>query len=298
MAAIFAFGILLIFGAIAKAIGAPARTDQVVGQYGLPFSLEDVELEQPFASRIIRPALRGLAKALCRLTPQQILEITRRKLDLAGNPNDLPPLEFLGLRGLFTALMALLFALLFTLAHSSIMVTIVVVGIGGILGFYTPLLWLNMKIRQRREEIQLALPDALDLLTICVEAGSGLDAAIAQVADKWDNHLSRAFERTLRELRLGKSRQEALRDMADRANVTDLTNFVAAVIQAERYGTGIANVLRIQSEQMRVIRRQRAQDRANQMPVKLLFPLVLFFFPSLFIVLLGPAMLRLMKGLF
>jgi tight adherence protein C len=297
LAGLFASGVLLVFAALARAQNVPSPSDRVVGQYGQPVTLEEIELQLPFAKRVVMPALRGLARALSRYTPQQIMEVTRHKLDLAGNPLDLPPVEFLGLRILATALMALLLVLVFTLMRAGTATILLFAGVGAFLGFYLPLLWLNLKIRQRREEIQLALADALDLLTICVEAGSGLDAAIAQVVNQWNNQLSRAFGRALVEIRLGKSRQDALRDMAERAGVADLTNFVAAIVQAERYGAGIANVLRIQSEQMRVIRRQRAQARANEMPVKLVFPLVFFFFPSIFIILLGPAVLRLMKGL-
>jgi len=137
------------------------------------------------------------------------------------------------------------------------------------------------------------LPDALDMLTICVEAGLGLDAAMSRVAERWNSELGRAFARALYEIRVGKTRHEALRDMANRADVPDLTNFIAAVVQVDKLGGGIAKMLRIQSEQMRVTRRQRAYARVNQTPAKLVFPLVFCFFPSIFVVLLGPAVVRL-----
>ncbi|MCL4489197.1 MAG: type II secretion system F family protein [Chloroflexi bacterium] len=289
-------GILLIFFGLASSFRETKRMDAVAQQYGRAFSLEEAELAQPFSVRVVRPALRALAQLLNHFTPQQMMETTRVKLDLAGNPLDLPPTEFLGLRGLATALGALLFIVLSASLHASgpLFALLIVAGAG--LGFYAPLLWLNLKIRQRQAEIRYALPDALDLLTVSVEAGLGLDAAIAQVVDKWDNQLSRAFGRASREIRLGRPRHLVLRDMADRAAVQELTNFVASLIQAERYGTGIAKVLRIQSEQMRVLRRQRAQEEVNKMPIKLLFPLIFFLFPAIFIVLLGPAVLRLMGG--
>jgi len=139
------------------------------------------------------------------------------------------------------------------------------------------------------------MPDALDLLTICVEAGLGLDAAMSKVAEKWDNELSQAFGRAIREIQLGKERREALRDMAERIGIPEMTSFVAALIQTETLGVSMAKVLRIQSEQMRLKRRQRAEEEAHKAPIKMLMPLVGLIFPTLFIILLTPAALRLMK---
>jgi tight adherence protein C len=140
------------------------------------------------------------------------------------------------------------------------------------------------------------MPDALDLLTICVEAGLGFDGAMSRVFEKWDNELSRAFGRVLREIQLGKLRREALRDMADRIGLAEMTSFVAAIIQSEQLGVSMARVLRIQSEQMRVKRRQIAEEKAQQAPIKMTFPMVLLIFPSILIVLLGPAALLLMQS--
>lgn len=296
LASMIAFGVLLIFAAVARSVGAPTRLTTVTQQYSRPYSLEEIQLSEPFYQRAIRPGLRALARLLSRLTPGQLLEATRQKLDLAGNPGDMPAVEFLGLRGLAAVLTGLALAIISNLMHATSPVVILLIFASIPLGFYLPLLWLNQMIHKRQEDIQLALPDALDLLTVCAEAGMGLDGAMQQVVDKWDNHLSRAFKRVLTEIRLGKVRSGALRDMATRAQVRDLTNFVAALLQAEQHGSPIAHVLRSQSEQMRVLRRQRAQERANQMPIKLLFPLMFLIFPSMFIVILGPAMLRLMKG--
>jgi tight adherence protein C len=167
---------------------------------------------------------------------------------------------------------------------------------GAILGYYLPVFWLNSKIRTRQHDIQKALPDALDLLTISVEAGLGFDAAMVKVTEKEDNELSRAFGRVSAEIRLGKIRREALRDMANRCDVPDMTNFIAAVIQADQLGVSLSKILRIQSEQMRVKRRQRAEELANQAPVKMVIPLVFLVFPSILIVLLGPAVLQFITG--
>src|SRR5512146_2442968 len=242
-------------------ISAPSRADAVMGQYNRPMTFEEIELAQPFSHRVIRPALRRLARTVTRYTPEKIIESTRHKLDLAGNPYDLPVLEFLGIRAIGTVLGTLILALVFALLETNAIQIILYSLMGGFLGFYAPVLWLDTKIRKRKEDILLDLPDTLDLLTVCVEAGLGLDAAVAQVVDKWNTQLSRALARMERELTLGKPREAALRDLSNKAGVRELTNFVAAVLQAERFGAGVARVLRIQSEQQRVLRRQRAQTR-------------------------------------
>jgi tight adherence protein C len=139
-----------------------------------------------------------------------------------------------------------------------------------------------------------SLPDALDLLTICVEAGLGFDAALARVADKWNNELSREFARALQEIQLGKLRREALRSMADRIDVPEVSTFVAAIVQAEELGVSIAKVLRIQAEEMRRRRRQRAEELARQAPIKMLPAIAFLIFPAIFVVLLGPAVIRIM----
>jgi tight adherence protein C len=164
------------------------------------------------------------------------------------------------------------------------------------LGFYMPELMLNSKIQRRQKEVRRAMPDALDLLTICVEAGLGFDGAMAKVYGKWDNELSRAFGRVLREVQLGKLRREALRDMANRLGVAEMTSFVAAVIQSEQLGVSMAKVLRIQSDQMRVKRRQIAEEAAHKAPIKMLIPMALLIFPSICIVLMTPALLMLMRS--
>ena len=142
-----------------------------------------------------------------------------------------------------------------------------------------------------KDEIVKTLPDALDLLTISVEAGLPFDGAMQRVAEKWDNELSKGFQRMLTEMRVGKSRRDALRDMSDRMDVPDVTSFVAALVQADTLGISIAKVLRIQSEQMRIKRRQRAEEKAQQAPIKMLIPMTFLIFPTILIVILGPAVL-------
>jgi tight adherence protein C len=159
-----------------------------------------------------------------------------------------------------------------------------------------PDLILTSRIQRRQKEIRKAMPDALDLLTICVEAGLGFDAALVKVYEKWDNELGRAFGRVIKEIQLGKLRREALRDMSDRLGIAEMTSFIASVIQSEQLGVSMANVLRIQSDQMRVKRRQLAEEEAHKAPIKMLIPMALLIFPSICIVLMTPAVLSIMRS--
>jgi tight adherence protein C len=284
--------IVLLFVGVA----APRSSDQVLDRLaeygGRTLTLEEIELSQPFSQRIIKPLIQGIAQFIGRFAPQRNIEETRHKLEMAGKPYGWGPTEFLGVRGLAGVLLAVLTFLLMTATKQPASKRLLATVVAGGLGFYLlPTLWLSSQITRRQTEIVKALPDALDLLTISVEAGLGFDAAMSKVAEKWDNELSLAFNRVIQEIRVGKLRREALRDMADNMDVSDVTSFVAAIIQADQLGVSIAKVLRIQSEQMRIRRRQRAEEKAHQAPIKMLFPMAFLIFPALFVVLLGPAAL-------
>lgn len=259
-------------------------------------SLEDLELSQPFSERVIVPILRGIGEFSTRFTPQKVLEQTNLKMELAGNPVRMDASTFLASRfvvaGLFGGFLTLIFAI--SPPTWSLGVRILVVLLFVILGFVFPQLWLQSKINSRQTEIRKAMPDALDLLTICVEAGLGFDAAMAKVSEKWENHLSIGFSRAIREVQLGKTRREALRVMAERMGIPEMTSFVAAVIQSEMLGVSMAKVLRIQSDQMRMKRRQRAEEAAHQAPIKMLIPMALLIFPSIMIILMVPAVFQIM----
>ncbi len=261
-----------------------------------PLTLEEIELSQPFTQRVVAPILKGLASFITRFTPANTVESTRHKLELAGRPYNWGPAEFFGFRVLGAVVLGVLAFLLLWMGKQPLQIHVIGTIVGAALGFMLPVLWLSGKIRRRQDEVINALPDALDLLTICVEAGLGLDAAMSKVAEKWENELSRAFGRVIHEIRLGKLRREALREMEHNVGVTDVTSFVAAVIQADQLGVSMAKVMRIQSEQMRIKRRQRAEEKAHQAPVKMLFPMVFLIFPSIYIVLLGPAVLVVMNS--
>jgi tight adherence protein C len=261
-----------------------------------PLTLEEIELSQPFTQRVIAPILKGLAGFITRFTPANTIEDIRHKLEMAGRPYNWGPTEFFGFRVLGGVVLGVFAFLLLWMGKQPFQIHLIGTVIGAALGFMLPVLWLSGKIRRRQDEIIKALPDALDLLTICVEAGLGFDAAMAKVAEKWENELSRAFGHVIHEIRLGKLRREALREMEHNAGVTDVTSFVAAVIQADQLGVSMAKVMRIQSEQMRIRRRQRAEEKAHQAPIKMLFPMVFLIFPSIYIVLLGPAVLVVMNS--
>ena len=261
-----------------------------------PLTLEEIELSQPFTQRVIAPILKGLARFITRFTPANTVEATRHQLELAGRPYNWGPTEFFGFRVLGAVVLGVFAFLLLWMAKQPFQIHLIGTIVGAALGFLLPALWLSGKIRRRQDEIIKALPDALDLLTICVEAGLGFDAAMSKVAEKWENELSRAFGHVIHEIRLGKLRREALREMEHNAGVTDVTSFVAAVIQADQLGVSMAKVMRIQSEQMRIKRRQRAEEKAHQAPIKMLFPMVFLIFPSIYIVLLGPAVLVVMNS--
>ncbi len=260
-------------------------------QRGEAVSLEDIELQQPFAQRVIVPIVKRLGELSTRFTPQKLLQETTLKLELAGNPGRIDASTFLATRFVGAAIFGGLLLLISTLPSVNwpFARIVLVVIIFTALGFFFPQLWLQSRINGRQNEVRKAMPDALDLLTICVEAGLGFDAAMSKVAEKWENELSIMFGRCIREVQLGKTQREALRDMADRIGLPELTSFVAAVIQSQILGVSLAKVLRIQSDQMRVKRRQFAEELAHKAPVKMIIPMALLTFPSIMIILMAPA---------
>lgn len=274
-----------------------ARLEELTRR-GEMVTLEKIELSRPFSERVIYPFARSLGELAIRFTPQNALHSISNKLELAGSPARLDPALFLALQFLGLISFGGLIVFVFTVGQTQWPLgRIILAGMAfGFLGFYFPQLWLSSKISRRQKEIRKAMPDALDLLTICVEAGLGFDAAMSKVSEKWETELSLSFARVIQEIQLGKLRREALRDMAERIGIPEMTSFVAAVIQSEQLGVSLAKVLRIQSDQMRVKRRQRAEEEAHKAPIKMLIPMGLLIFPSLMIVLLTPAALRLLHS--
>lgn len=294
--------VLVLLGVVLVGRRAPREQDALearlaeLGAVGRPASLEEIELSLPFSERVLRPMLQKLGAIINRMTPAQTLARTRRNLEIAGLSQKIGPAEFLAVRYILAFVMGGLAILLLGRVNMPMSRKLLLIPVLFALGYYLPGSWLGSRMRQRQKAIQKALPDALDLLTVCVEAGLSFDAAMAQVVEKWDNELSRIFAKVLQEIQLGKLRREALRDMANSVDVPDVSNFVAALIQADQLGVSIAKVLRIQSEQMRLRRRQRAEEQARQAPIKMIIPIVFLIFPALFIVLLGPGIITIMTS--
>jgi tight adherence protein C len=299
-------GLVIIVGAIilvVVGIKSPQGTNALedrLAEYaarGETASLEEIELSQPFSQRIVYPIAKRMGDFVMRFTPQNAIASMSRKLELAGNPGNVDPAVFFALRFL-----GIPFGLIFIILGRMAPPGGFMYGKGllfalpaAIFGFYLPDILLQSRIDRRQKEIRKAMPDGLDLLTICVEAGLGFDAAMSKLYEKWDNEMGRAFGRVVREIQLGKLRREALRDMADRLGVMEMSSFVAAVIQSEQLGVSMAQVLRIQADQMRVRRRQLAEEQAHKAPIKMLIPMAMFIFPALCIVLMTPAFLILME---
>jgi len=292
--------LLVIAGLVYIALRDDKKRDPLqdrLAQFGereLPESLEEIELSLSFKDRILIPLLRRIADITTKFTPQKQIDETRKMIEQAGMAGSMEPTTFLTIRIVATVGVALAaFMVFFVLSPKRDPNALLYTAGGAGLGFYFPVLWIKSKVSRRQDGILKSLPDALDLLTICVEAGLGFDQAMGKVYEKWDNDLAIGFGRVLREIQLGKLRREAMRDMSDRMGVPDVTSFVAAVIQADQLGVSMTKILRVQSDQMRVKRRQRAQEKAHQAPVKMMIPMVLLIFPSLWIVLLGPAIISL-----
>lgn len=253
-----------------------------------------LEMEQSFMTRIVKPALRGWVRRLGQLMPHRNVERMQRNLERAGRPYDFTVSDFLGVRLLSGLLITASVASLLYLRDIGIPRTLLFSLVAGVVGSFLPSYWLRRQIKARQEEIRKGMPDALDMLSVAVSAGLGLDGAMQTISQKWDNAVADEFGKTIREIQIGVPRTDALRSMSRRANVKEMSHFIAVLVQADQLGLSIRTVLKTQSDQMRLMRRQRAEESANQAPVKMMFPLVLLIFPAIFAVLLGPAIPRLL----
>jgi tight adherence protein C len=289
---LLAVGILLIFVALAsqtRADPVQARLGQIGS--GQARNLEELELQLPFFDRTILPLAQRISGTASRVTSAGYTERIEKRLALAGYPGGMRTAEFLGLRLIVAGAGAGIGALLgFIILHG---VTGAILGIlmGFLVGYLAPDFGLRRRIGARQHAILVQIPDALDLLTISVRAGLGFDGALTKVVEKSEGPLSEEFRRALAQVRVGRIRRDALRVIVTRTEVPALSNFIGAVIQAEQLGVAISKVLQIQSEQLRIERRQHAEELAAKAPIKMLFPLVGCIFPSMFIVILGPAII-------
>jgi tight adherence protein C len=298
MAAVAAVGILFIFMGLAGARSVDpvqARLTQLGSMQAR--TLEEMELQQPFFERTVRPLAMRLSGVGAKLTSTKKIGRTERRLAMAGNPADLKTSDFLGLKAVVALVAAGVAFLVFGLLFGGFGFGLFLGLFALVIGFFAPEFWLSRRIKKRRKAILLAVPDTLDLLTISVKAGLGFDAALSKVVEKTKGPLADEFQRALAELRVGKARRDALRDIVARTDVPALTSFIGAIIQAEQLGVSISKVLQVQSEQLRIERRQRAEEMAAKAPIKMLFPLVGCIFPSMFIVILGPAIILIAVGM-
>jgi tight adherence protein C len=268
---------------------AAARAQAVA----VPTTLEEIELQVPFGERVIRPLLVRLGRLLARATPEQTRQELQRKLNLAGRPYGLEATEFTVVRYALTVLLPLI-AFPLSAGFGNPLTTVIFVAVGAAIGFFFPVLWLRQLVNQRRQEIEYALPNAIDLLSVSVEAGLSFESALANVAEKIEGPLGAEFRQALSEMRLGRPRMEALDDMGRRVAVEELHNFVQSIIQSAQLGTPISQILSVQSEEIRRRRRQRAQELGARAPLKMLIPMVTCIFPTLWVMLLGPAILLVM----
>ncbi len=263
-------------------------------------NLEELELQAPFLERTLRPLAASLSGRMSRMASSSFTDRTEKSLALAGNPGDLRTADWLGVKAIAAIIGAILFFFLFFILNVlgfPPLIGLLMTGVGAIFGYTIPEFWLGGRVKKRQKAILLMIPDTLDLLTISVRAGLGFDAALGKVVEKLAGPLSDEFRRALAEVRVGKARRDALRDIVPRTEVAPLTNFIGAIIQAEQLGVSVSKVLQVQSEQLRIERRQRAEEQAAKAPIKMLFPLVGCIFPSLFIVILGPAIILIVQNL-
>jgi len=261
-------------------------------------SLEDIELSQPFGERVLVPIIRKIGEFSVRFTPQKAIQNVTRMMEIAGNPWPIDAATFFALRFVLALVFgALAVGYIVYAKPADPSKNLLYIGGAAFLGSYIPASMLTSRITKRQTEVRKAMPDALDLLTICVEAGLGFEAAMSKVAQKWDNELALAFSRTLREIQLGKVRRDALKDMADRLGIAEMTSFVAAIVQSEQLGVSMSKVLRIQADQMRMKRRQFAEEQAHKAPIKMIIPMALLIFPSIMIIILVPAVMQIMANL-
>jgi tight adherence protein C len=286
-----------------RALVAPGESAERVHQLlsttpGATLSLRELEMRASFYQRVIQPMIFALLQKLGRLAPQRNIEELHQRLETAGLVAKLNVVDLLGLKILGAIALGVIAAAVTYVVRSDFPIIVVgsAIGFGG-LGFMLPNIWLSTRVSARQKEILRALPDALDMMSICVDAGLGLQGAMQTVIENWENALVEEFTRVLAEVRLGRSALEAMESMGKRTGVNEVISFVMALVLAHKLGVSIAKVLPLQAEQMRVARRQKAEETAREAAIKMLFPLVFLIFPAMFAVILGPAVPQLLETL-
>lgn len=298
-AATVSLGVLLFFIGLAIVRGN-GEIQQRMEMYSatMPITVEQRELQQPFGERILKPILLKILRVFAWVLPNKQIAGLHHRLQLAGNPGGISTADFIGIKGWTTIIMAGLFALYVVAAGGAMTPMGWLLGVVFVaIGFLLPDVWLSRQITRRNLELTNALPDALDMMTIAVEAGLSFEQSLGEIVSRWNHGLAKEFRRVLYEIGVGKSRREALDHLSERTGVADIVSFVTAVNHAEELGTSLARVLNVQSQELRIRRRQRAQEAANKVPIKMLFPMVFLIFPAMFAVILGPGIPRLFRSL-
>ncbi|HEV3313061.1 MAG TPA: type II secretion system F family protein [Chloroflexota bacterium] len=290
-------GVALVFIGMNLADGKDAITMRLQQFTAAPPTLREVEMVAAPRERILKPLIARASRFLSGFQGKAALERLEKQLLMAGSPASLTVEDLLGWKGLGTLVLAVLGVVLALMTHSSLIKMVIFGVVGGVGGYMAPSLILKQKVKQRQKKIIRVLPDAIDMLSISVEAGLGFDAAMGRLSSKMRNELTMEFDRAAAEIRMGRRRRDALRNLIERTGVEDLSQFVNALIQADNLGVGVTGVLKAQAGAMRVKRRQRAEERARKAPVKMMFPLVCLLFPPLMIIILGPALPALLNGI-
>jgi tight adherence protein C len=277
---------------------AVARSLRAMRASDLPGSrVREQQLATPMMRRVILPGLTQVSQRVRRFSPPSVVDRLERELTYAGSPAGWDGLRFLATKWLSAAVSGVLTFAALPLLRVGWLNTVIVVPVAAVVGYFVPEWLLRSRSGKRQEEIRKALPDALDLLAITVKAGLGFDAALDRVSQEMGGPLGQEFHRCVQEIRLGKGRGEALRDLAERTTVEELKSFVMAMVQAEIFGISISQVLNVQADELRLKRRQRAEEMAMKLPVKIIFPLILCIFPAMMVVLMGPAALSIYQNL-
>jgi tight adherence protein C len=295
--AVVLFGIFFDLSQAERRRAVRLLESQVAGTTSENVNLREQHLSESFGSRILMPAVAGASRIARRVTPIDARDRVARKLLLAGTPTGWDAERVLAFKiiGVIGGIILGFFASTL-IGGFSPFIRIVVIVLMGFVGFVVPDSLLNRRVEERQREILRTLSDTLDLLTISVEAGLSLNAAIAQVVQNVPGVLSAEFARMLQEIQLGVPRADAFRNLAERTDVEELNAFALAMIQADVFGVSIASVLRTQAQQLRIKRRQRAEAKAQQTPVKIVFPLILCILPALFIVIVGPGAIQIYES--
>jgi tight adherence protein C len=261
-------------------------------------ALRQRELATPAYQRVLLPGFTRASRRVLRFTPPAIVQRLEAELTYAGSPAGWDGQRLLATKWLSAIGIVLLTSVLLPVIGFGAVRTIIIVPVAAFVGYYLPEWVLRSRSAKRQDQIRKALPDALDLMSITVQAGLGFDAALERVSREMGGPLGEELYRVVQEMRLGKGRGEALRSLAERTTVEELKSFVMAMVQAEIFGISVAHVLHVQAEELRIKRRQRAEEQAQKLPVKIVFPLILCIFPAVMVILVGPAGISIYENLF